>query len=569
MNSKLKISCYLLIITLLSLNVIANTLAQDETLRATIIQKDLIIKRRERPLTTEEIDLQIRPNTMSLRNKWAVMAGVRRYEDEQITPLRYTVDDVTALHEVLTDPELSGFSKSRVKLLTDDTEEKPTRGTIMSALKVMLDNAASDDTVLFFYSGHGFEVDGDAYILPIDTNINAITDTAIRLKRIDEMFAQSAARVQVIILDACHSSVRRDKSGLGRSAGFVREIESRMAQAEGRVMLSSCGVAQSSFEYPEKKHGVYTYYMLEALQGKADKDKDSFVTVAEAHDYVYNNVTEWAFQNSRSQTPRKKENISGQIVLTVPGSTVTVMVDSEQAAQPIIAPIDGADMILISGGEFLMGSKPGQGKDDEHPLHKVYLDDYYIDVHEVTNSQYGLFCEATGHPKHKFWNDERLNQPDQPVVGVSWHDANAYAKWVGRRLPTEAEWEKAARGDRTKVYPWGDVWNEMKVVSILTPVGTYTSGKSPYGILGMVGNVAEWVADYYSKSFYRENIGTVPENPTGPKRGMLRVFRGGSWRQHDEQSSRCAKRYCAFPNLKYNDVGFRLAKSLTKTSEQE
>ena len=562
MHPKLKIACYLLTITLLSLNIIADTLAQNETSRPTIIQKDLIIKRRERPLSNEERDLRIRPNTTSLRNKWAVMVGVRKYDDEQITPLRYTVDDVTALYEVLTDPELSGFSKSRVKLLTDDTADKPTRGKIMSALSVMLNNAASNDTVLFFYSGHGFEVASEGYILPIDANINAITDTAILLKRVDEMFAQSAAKVQVMVLDACHSGVRRDKSGLGRTAGFGREIEARIAQSEGRVMLSSCGVDQSSFEYPEKKHGVYTYYMLEALQGKADRDKDSFVTVSEAHDYVYKNVRDWAFQYDREQTPRKKENISGQIVLTVPGATITVMVDAAQAALPIVAPIDGAAMILIPAGEFLMGSKAGRGKDDARPLHKVHLDDYYIDVHEVTNEQYALFCEATGHPQSKYCTDDQFNQPDQPVVGVSWYDANEYAKWVGRRLPTEAEWEKAARGDKAKAYPWGDVWNEMKVVPILTSVGKYTSGKSPYGILGMAGNAAEWVADYYSKSSYRQNIGSVPQNPTGPKGGMLRVFRGGSWRQGDEQTAQCTRRYCALPNLKYNDVGFRLVSGL-------
>ena len=575
MNPKIKISCYLLIIILLFLNIITASLPQDETPTKTVTQKDLIIKEREKPYTDEEKERLIRPDTGSLDNKWAVMVGVEKYDDEQISPLRYTVDDVTALYEVLTDPNLSGFNKENVKLLTDDTDKRPTKINILESLLSMIKAADENDTIFFYFSGHGIETDGESYLLPTDTSINLLMDTAVPLKRIDQMFAESKAKVQVIMLDACHSGVRRDKSALNRqSPAFAREIKEKMIQAEGRVILSSCDVDQSSFEYPEKEHGVYTYFMLQALNGKADKDEDGFVTVSEAHNSVYKDVNNWAFHNNKDQKPRKKENISGQIILTVPGapgsgSTLTVTVYVEPSSvQPIIAPIDGAEMILIKGGKFLMGSKPGQGRDNEYPLHPVYLDDYYIDTHEVTNAQYKLFCEVTGHPQPKFWDDAQFNQPNQPVVGVSWHDANAYARWVGRRLPTEAEWEKAARGDDFRKYPWGDEWDGNKIVSTLTPIEEYTSGKSFYGILGMAGNAAEWVADWY-ESYYRTNSEPDWQNPTGPKSGMWRVFRGGSWVHNDEQSTQCARRDGVFPNFKFNDVGFRLVSSFSKAAEME
>ena len=186
------------------------------------------------------------------------------------------------------------------------------------------------------------------------------------------------------------------------------------------------------------------------------------------------------------------------------------------------------------------------------PPHQVVLDTYYIDKHEVTNEQYQEFLVATGYRLPRFWGQPAFNKNNQPVIGVSWHDARTYCGWAGKRLPTEAEWEKAARGTDALAYPWGDAWNASKLRSadsvgnrainnyddwvlwraepmgdaVPAPLGSYPDGASPYGVLDLAGNVWEWVADWYDPSYYA----TSPErNPSGPANGTARVLRGGAW----------------------------------------
>ena len=208
---------------------------------------------------------------------------------------------------------------------------------------------------------------------------------------------------------------------------------------------------------------------------------------------------------------------------------------------------DGAPMILILEGAFMMGTNDARG--NERPEHKVYLSSYAIDQFEVTMSLYDNFLKATGHPPPPLWDSGAVEMVgDRPAVGVDWRDAVAYCKWAGKRLPTEAEWEKAARGTDKRRYPWGHMqpfvdianYNRGAWVSYaitLVPVrsgvkgmsirhGTKEGGKSPYGLYHMAGNAAEWLADWYDREYYRHS----PErNPTGPKEGEKHVIRGGSW----------------------------------------
>jgi formylglycine-generating enzyme required for sulfatase activity len=263
------------------------------------------------------------------------------------------------------------------------------------------------------------------------------------------------------------------------------------------------------------------------------------------------------------------------------------------------------DMVLIPSGEFLMGSPEGEGAFDEHPQHKVYLDAFYIDKYEVTNAQFKEFVEATGYvtdaerkgygevwnPKwalHDFadvnWrspNEWRipeyfaynLQHPDawkyyqmnHPVVQVSWNDALVYATWVGKRLPTEAEWEKAARGTDGRKYPWGNVFNaDIKGVTLhtniasdyLMPVGSFPTGISPYAVYDMTGNVQEWVADWYAGDYYARS---PINNPKGPDNGVARVLRGGSWRHQKSYQVQNANREYQAPDYSSNFVGFRCA----------
>ena len=221
---------------------------------------------------------------------------------------------------------------------------------------------------------------------------------------------------------------------------------------------------------------------------------------------------------------------------------------------------DGAEMVLVPAGEFWMGSEDGGA--DEKPRHRVTLDAFYIDKHEVTNARYGRFMGATGRSVPTYWNDSTWNSPQQPVVGVSWDDADAYCKWAGKRLPTEAEWEKAARGTDGRKYPWGEQWDASRANSVesklgkTVPVGAYPAGASPYGALDMAGNAWEWVADWYDRDYYRRS---PEQNPRGPETGSGRVLRGGSWLSLPILL-RAANRYDFTPGSRSDLIGFRCAR---------
>ncbi len=236
-----------------------------------------------------------------------------------------------------------------------------------------------------------------------------------------------------------------------------------------------------------------------------------------------------------------------------------------------------AGPVLVPAGEFTMGSMGADStrSSDERPQHKVYLDAFLIDRTEVTNAMYAK-CVAAGvckapsdirsSTRSKYYDDTQY--ANYPVINVSWDAAQVYCKWAGGRLPTEAEWEKAARGPSTgsgdgHIYPWGDAppdvqrANFANNVGDTTPVGAYAAGASPYGALDMAGNVWEWVADWYDETYYAS---ASARNPPGPGSGQDRVLRGGSWK-HDQWAVRAATRNRMGPGNVYYLVGFRCARS--------
>jgi len=234
-----------------------------------------------------------------------------------------------------------------------------------------------------------------------------------------------------------------------------------------------------------------------------------------------------------------------------------------------INPKDGALMLYIPAGEFLMGSVDTdiQALDSEKPQHAVYLDAFWIYKNEVSNKLYKK-CIADGACTLpiKAERIESNEYDDYPVEYVNWEQAKAYCEWAGGRLPTEAEWEKAARGTDGRKYPWGNKtptteeanYKESKKGGT-TPVGSYPKGASPYGVLDMAGNVQEWVQDWYSGDYYRV---TPKNNPRGPDSGNARVLRGGGWR-FAAPVIRTAMRLYLMPvsnEYDYREVGFRCAK---------
>jgi formylglycine-generating enzyme required for sulfatase activity len=216
------------------------------------------------------------------------------------------------------------------------------------------------------------------------------------------------------------------------------------------------------------------------------------------------------------------------------------------------------DMVLIPAGEFVMGSPDGQGEPDEHPRHKVSLDAYFIDKYPVTVRQYKAFAETTGRPMHPrpSWNGE-----DHPVIYVRWDDAAAYCEWAGKRLPTEAEWEKAARGGSQTMFSFGDdeskigdyAWYIDNSSGTTHPVGTKKPNQ--YGLYDMIGNVYEWISDRYGADYYRHS---PTHDPQGPGSGGARVLRGGAW-GITPYYGRSANRYASAPRVAYDLRGFRCA----------
>lgn len=235
---------------------------------------------------------------------------------------------------------------------------------------------------------------------------------------------------------------------------------------------------------------------------------------------------------------------------------------------------EGREMVEIPEGPFTMGND--QGDPDEGPSHPVYQSAFYIDLKEVTQAEYDRFARMTKREKPivpVFEEDiSKLKNPDYPVVGITWNDAIAYCRWAGKRLPTEAEWEKAARGEGQRRYPWGNDF-DYTIANIdgnedgylyLGIVGSFEVGRSPYGVYDMTGNVAEWVADSYDPDYYRKS---PYRDPAGPEESEFKVIRGGSWRE-SKLNARLTKRFSAKMWRTDATVGFRCAKGLDTETEK-
>jgi formylglycine-generating enzyme required for sulfatase activity len=289
--------------------------------------------------------------------------------------------------------------------------------------------------------------------------------------------------------------------------------------------------------------------------------------------------------------PTKQDSTTAQAIVPVTAPSNTPAQESSpatEAPQPTEKPADtaiptaaisptpsslltddkGVEMVLVPEGDFAMGSN--RGESDEQPVHIVNLSAYYIDKYEVTNKSYKA-CVDDGKcipPQQLYFFPESPNRiyfgnpqyDNYPVIYVDWNQANDYCEWRGARLPTEAEWEKAARGTDERPYAWGKELacphaNYQGCVNLTSEVGSYPEGVSPYGAYDLTGNVWEWVSDWYSANYYSISPG---RNPTGPTTGQSRQMRGGSWARYDVTAFHRANYAASYNNF---DIGMRCARS--------
>jgi formylglycine-generating enzyme len=230
------------------------------------------------------------------------------------------------------------------------------------------------------------------------------------------------------------------------------------------------------------------------------------------------------------------------------------------------------EMVKVPAGPFIRGTDAGGF--DEQPPQEIFLNEFEIDRYEVTNHQYGEFAAATAHrkagpPSRYAKNVSKMRGPNQPVVYVSWEDAQAYCQWKGKRLPTEAEWEKAMRGADGRLWPWGNTpqaqganWGRVNDgYDVTAPVGTFELDASPYGVMDGAGNVMEWVEDWYQEGYYKES---PDRNPPGPDQGVYRALRGGTYTTTGGDL-RITSRSKMVPDFRDETIGFRCARSSGKS----
>lgn len=291
---------------------------------------------------------------------------------------------------------------------------------------------------------------------------------------------------------------------------------------------------------------------------------------------IKNNVVH-APRKSLEQKKREKKKkkfpwllaVGGVIIV---GAAAVLLLSKKKKKEEVEFP--AIEWVRIPAGEFLMGDNFNEGEADELPVHQVYLDEYYTSKYEISIAQYYAFCDITGRekpfplsPEHSF---HAYIPTNYPIYSVTWQDAKDFCDWLSQKtgknvnLPTEAQWEKAARGTYQYRYPWGNspadetkaYYDQFLPTVEYAYVSSYPEGASPYGIHHMAGNVAEWCRDWYNSSYYSLSPG---ENPTGPAGGSSRVIRGGGFKE-DAHGIRSANRASWLPGTKNSWIGFRIVK---------
>jgi formylglycine-generating enzyme required for sulfatase activity len=552
------------------------------------------------------------PSASPSERRVALVIGNAAYR--HTAPLKNPVNDAQDIARVLKDLQF------QVQLKTDATLE-----TMADAIFTFGEQLKGGGVGLFYYAGHGMQVKGENYLLPIDANIgreDEVKRKTINAREVLDKMDEAKSHLNLVFLDACRNNP------FPRNVRAVSRGLADMIAASGTLLVFAT-TPDNVAEDGSGRNGTYTKHLLRYITQPG-------LEVGMLLRRVRTAVKD---ETGGRQVPWENGSIEGEFYFAGTGgvSSVTPLAASPPPPSPAtgtqvavgsypqqpqtppatIVGNDGAEMMLVPAGEFNMGSDKDeidrllQGGtnvnreffDHEIPRHRVYLDGFYIDKHEVTNARFQQFVQATGHRTQAErdgsgyvytgqtweqvnganWHAPRgpgssiANLEQHPVVQVSREDARAYCAWAGKRLPTEAEWEKAARGTEGQIYPWGNqfdgkranfcdtncefTWKDSTAndgYRYTAPVGSYEGGKSLYGAYDMAGNVWEWVADWYDKNYYRNS---PIRNPQGPASGEQAVLRGGGWTD-GALNVRAPDRGRFTPAIRIAFIGFRCAKTL-------
>lgn len=349
----------------------------------------------------------------------------------------------------------------------------------------------------------------------------------------------------------------RIRDAIQRSDLFIVLLSPNTLDA-GSYTLNEIALAQSKWSNPS---GRVLPVLLERLPLDSIPAYLKAVTLLETPGNVPAAVTDavyrLAFARRRRILLKIAAGVAALVVVSVAGWILATRERSNVGR-------DGAPLVKIPAGRVVMGD------DVWAPLREVYVDEFYLDQLEITTSRYDKFLRATGAlSPPDYWEEVDLKRDaDLPVIGVSWTDADAYCRWIGRRLPTEAEWERAARSDDARPFPWGEQEPSQDRANFaksatgayaggLDTVGAHPAGISPFGVHDLAGNVSEWVADWYAESFSVDDV----RNPKGPGSGAGRVIRGSGWHDPAERLE-SSRRYHAPPDQRLDDLGFRCARDV-------
>jgi sulfatase modifying factor 1 len=549
------------------------------------------------------------------RTSHALLIGINQYQ--HVPALSYATADVRELREVLV--RHYGFPEANITTLLDGQATKEAIGTALAAV-TSAEKVSAEDRVLIFFSGHGQTVKiptgGEkGFLIPVEakvdlsgTNAQAYLASCIPMNLVWDALELCPAKHVLLIADACYSGLLARSRGLADAPPdvSVRVLAARTA----RQVLTAGRAGEKAMEKSEWGHGAFTYKLLSELKARA-AEPGRVVTARELHATLCRSVTNLT---GGRQTPMLADkDTEGEFLFIVPGTPgapppplpevparpdgpgvakirpdtqpspppapLRLPADPGRKLQEAVNPCDGATLVWIPAGVFKMGSPTDdtEAAPAEKPQHPVYLDGFFIYKTEVTVAQYRRFCEVTGRamPKAPAWGW----QDTHPMVSVTWEDAAAYARWAHAVLPTEAEWEKVARGGDGRRYPWGTQWppqagagnyadaafqgkyDDMPVIegyrdefTTTAPVGSFPA--NPYGLHDLGGNVYEWCADWYDPDaqYYEQSPG---RNPAGPSSGVARVLRGGSWTNANPQYMRTSARIWLNPAMKAENFGFR------------